>query len=72
MWDEMYAKLCDFHKEHGHCIFKYNDESNGALARWVSTQRVVFGKGLKNDSRKQRLDDVNFTRILKGDPRLLD
>jgi hypothetical protein len=68
-WDELYAKLCDFHEEHGHCIVTYNDESNEALAKWVSTQRVVFGKGLMDDSRNQRLDDMNFTWSLKRDSR---
>jgi hypothetical protein len=68
-WDDMYANLCDFHKEHGHCIVTYNDESNEALAKWVST--VVFGKGSMDDSRKQRLDDVHFTWSLKGDSRPL-
>jgi hypothetical protein len=67
-WDEMYAKLCDFHKEHDHCKVTLNDESNHALAKWVSTQRIVFGKGLMDDSRKQRLDDLNFTRSLQGNP----
>jgi hypothetical protein len=56
-----------FHSEHDHSVVTYSDESNEALARWVSTQRVVFGKGLMDDSRKQRLDDVNFTWRVRGD-----
>jgi dsDNA-binding SOS-regulon protein len=60
-WDEMYAELCSFHEEHGHCIVPYNDENDKALARWVSTQRVVFGNGFMDDSRKQRLNEQNFT-----------
>jgi hypothetical protein len=65
-WDEMYNKLCDFKQHHGHCIATYNDESNEALAKWVSTQRVTFGRGEMDENRRQRLDALNFTWKVQG------
>jgi hypothetical protein len=41
---------------HGHYIVTYNDESNEALVKWVSAQRVVFREGSMDDSRKQLLE----------------
>jgi hypothetical protein len=60
-WDELYAKLCDFRKEHCHCNVSYNDENNKALSKWVSKQRVNNRKMTIGDRRKQRLDELNFT-----------
>jgi hypothetical protein len=52
-WDETYVKLCTFKKLHGHCEVSYYDENNQTLAKWVSVQRVTFGKGCMNETRKQ-------------------
>jgi hypothetical protein len=60
-WDEMYAELFDFHAKHGNCIVTYNDESNNALAKWVSVQRVNYRKGSMGETRQQRLDELQFT-----------
>jgi hypothetical protein len=60
-WDEMYVKLCDFKEQHGNCEVSYNDENNEASSKWVSVHRVTFGKGYMNETRRQRLDELNFT-----------
>jgi hypothetical protein len=60
-WDEMYAKLCSYHEEYGHCIVKYHDENYEALANWVSLQRLNYRQGLMDKTRQQRLHDLNFT-----------
>jgi hypothetical protein len=53
-WDEMYAKLCDFKEHHGHGMVAYNDEEYTALSNWVSVQRIVFIKGIMDDTRRKR------------------
>jgi dsDNA-binding SOS-regulon protein len=64
-WDEMYNKLRDFKQQHGHCTVSYNDENHKTLSKWVSVQRVVSGKGLMDETRQQRLDELNFTWTIK-------
>jgi hypothetical protein len=57
-WDEMYAELCSFHDKHGHCIVKNHDESNAALANWVSLQRLNYRQGLMDETRQQRSGEL--------------
>jgi hypothetical protein len=64
-WDEMYAELCSYHKEHGHCIVKYHDENYEALANWVSLQRLNYRQGSMDETRQERLHDLNFTWIIQ-------
>ena len=62
-WDELYAKLCAFRQEHGHCHcnVSYNDKNKEALAKWVSKQRVSNRRMLNSGTRQQRLDELNLT-----------
>ena len=56
-WDEMFGKLCDFKKQHGHCVVSKNDEEHHALALWVQAQRCAFGRGIASSfSATQNLD----------------
>jgi hypothetical protein len=63
--DEMYAELCSYHKEHGDCIVKYHDENYEALANWVSLQRLNYRQGSMDETRQERLHDLNFTWIIQ-------
>jgi hypothetical protein len=60
-WDDMYAELRGYHKEHGHCIVKFRDENHEALANWVSIQRVYHRQGLMDETRRNRLNELQFT-----------
>ena len=60
-WNEMYERLREYNEHHGNCIVRYNDEQNQNLAIWVSAQRAEFVKGSIDDTRKRRLDELNFT-----------
>jgi hypothetical protein len=64
-WDDMYAKLCDYHKQYGHCKVAYYDESNEGLSKWVSIQRSVYDKELMDEKRRQRLEDLGFVWYLR-------
>jgi hypothetical protein len=64
-WDDMYVKMCEYRKQYGHCKVTCNDESNEGLSKWVTVQRSVFGKGLMDEKRRQRLEDLEFSWRLK-------
>lgn len=62
-WEEMFAELCKFKQETGHCnIFKSYFVVPG-LGNWVSHQRVLFKKGELSRSRVQNLEDIGFNRL---------
>lgn len=65
-WSEMCHKLLDYKEQYGHCLVSYNDETNKALARWVSHQRVTYGKGKMDPSREQILNEVGFVWHVHG------
>jgi hypothetical protein len=65
-WDDMYIKLCEYHKQHGHCKVSYHDESNEGLSKWVARQRQVFGNGEMDEKRRQRLEDIGFSWRLQA------
>lgn len=60
-WDKMYAFLCDYQKIHGHCDVPFHDNTYHGLATWVSSQRSVFRNGSIDETRKARLDALNFS-----------
>ena len=56
-WNEMYDRLADFQKVHGHCdVFK--DHLDTALFYWVGTQRSH--RLQLSLARQQKLDDIGF------------
>jgi hypothetical protein len=70
MWDDLYAMLLEFKKEHGHCRVPrlYNNHKN-ALGTWVETQREFFGVGettinTMDPQRADRLKDIGFRWVL--------
>ncbi len=46
----------------------YSDEQHQILATWVAAQRAHFGKGSIEETRKQRLNELNFTWKVKKEP----
>lgn len=50
-WEQMFAQLREFHKQHGHCSVPGTWKEDLALADWVSRQRRK-----KNSLRKERKD----------------
>jgi hypothetical protein len=65
-WEDMYAKLCEYHKQYGHCKVIKHDESNEGLSQWVAVQRQVFGNGEMDETRRQRLEDIGFSWRLQA------
>ncbi len=62
IWESMYASLCEFHEEHGHCLVPHPKENNEqtVFSRWVVNQGVLKRNGLLNDERLKRLDELGF------------
>lgn len=62
-WEERYAELLEFHKQHGHCLVS---QTQSELARWIVGQRYqyrFYRKGKPShmtQDRIDRLNDVNF------------
>lgn len=66
-WDGMYAQLCRFKEETGHCNVPVVYEPNQALANWVSMQRILFSQGTIDTARAERLDSIDFSwRLARG------
>ncbi len=50
-WDEMYDKLADYQRAHGHCRISTLSEEHRSLGNWVHTQRTLWKQGLLDDER---------------------
>lgn len=59
-WDTWLGKLREFHKRFGHCNLETGWKEDPSLAGWVSAQRTRRNKGLLNDGRISRLDELGF------------
>jgi hypothetical protein len=51
-------ELMSFKEQHGHTFVP--NKSNAALYAWVRSQRLAKSKGRLSDSRKRRLDEIEF------------
>jgi len=61
-WVEMYAKLKEFHAEHGHCKVPKGYNRDTELANWVRNQRLEYTNKLRNKKSRmtqERLDLLN-------------
>ena len=60
-WDEMFLKLVEFKKIHGHCNVPFNWSENPKLAWWVVNQRRRRTKnGPLSEKRIRLLNEVGF------------
>jgi Helicase associated domain len=60
-WEAMAAELCRFEKENGHCNVSQKSEENSELARWIGRQRNTYKRGLLNQERISRLEQLGLT-----------
>ncbi len=59
-WEEMFASLVEFKRQHGHCkVPRLYSESPG-LGRWVNTQRFTKKNGQLDASKVERLESIVF------------
>lgn len=71
-WDEMFAALVEFKKEHGHTNVPQRSRRYAELATWVKNQRLA--EKMKRPvmiERRRRLDELGF-RWLVNTPRWED
>jgi hypothetical protein len=59
-WDNYFARLCAFHREHGHCTIPSKTPELSGLYAWVSLQRRRRKAGKLKASRIARLDSLGF------------
>jgi hypothetical protein len=57
IWDSMYSKLLDFHKDNGHMVVPKRDKQ---LNTWVQEQRQHAKDGTLRKERKAKLDNIGF------------
>ena len=57
-WEEMFAALVKYKKEHGHCNVPRHWAENPQLAQWLTTQRTKRDK--LNKDRTRRLAEIGF------------
>jgi hypothetical protein len=72
IWDTRFRELCEFRRQHGNCLVRFNWNNNLALAKWVKRQRYqcklkIEGKhSTLSEKRQQTLDDLGFVWDLQG------
>ena len=59
-WEEMFAALVEFKRQHGHCKVPRTYADVPRLANWVSTQRAAKQKGGFDASKVSRLEAIGF------------
>jgi hypothetical protein len=64
-WEEMYARLADFERAHGHCRISTLSEEHRTLGNWIHTQRTLQKQGLLDAERVALLDAIGFTWDLR-------
>ena len=60
LWDERYAQLRAYHRQHGHSFVPVNFRENKSLGTWVATQRGLEAQGRLGPVKKKMLDTVGF------------
>jgi hypothetical protein len=66
LWDENFAELVEYKKEHGDCMVPKSFPPNQRLARWVSRQRRHYKAKQEDtyhtltDDKERRLLDIGF------------
>jgi superfamily II DNA or RNA helicase len=59
-WDVNFGKLVKFRQEHGHCRIPSTHKNDLQLARWITTQRKVYARGLLSSFRFSQLKSLGF------------
>ena len=59
-WEEMFANLCRFKEENGHCNVPATYSENVALGSWVTNVRVLYKKNALEKKRIDRLETIGF------------
>jgi hypothetical protein len=59
-WEEMFAALAEFKKQHGHCNVPSGRPEYAGLSTWASHQRQLYKKGKLSEDRLERLEEIGF------------
>ncbi|MEO5377988.1 MAG: helicase associated domain-containing protein [Magnetococcus sp. DMHC-6] len=59
-WEELFSRLLQFKREHGHAKILDVDPSNEQLSSWARQNRRAQAKGQLSEERYQRLTEVGF------------
>lgn len=59
-WEESFAKLIAFQKQHGHVNVRSRHPDYPVLAAWVTSQRVKHRRGILQADRVQKLESIGF------------
>ena len=59
-WENMFAALCEFREERGHCKVPNRFPEKPELGAWVGIQRGIYGRGELLEARKEKLEAIGF------------
>src|SRR3569832_2816563 len=59
-WDEMYRRLEQFHRKHGHCNVPQRFPEDKALGAWVSRKKSTRHRKLITKDQVERLNLLGF------------
>ena len=60
-WDQRFAELVAFRRQHGHPHVSKADKTNHSLDIWAKTQRMYYHQGKLRTDQIQRLESIGFT-----------
>ena len=63
IWQLRYNELKEYNEIHGNCEVPQKYNANPALGKWVSQQRVMYKKAMKNGERKIPTDSKKYQMI---------
>ena len=67
-WDQHFDSLVRYHEREGHCNIPVSHQEEGInLGQWLQRQRKMFKKGKLDESRRQRLEDLDVVWDLLAD-----
>jgi hypothetical protein len=59
-WEQQFAALAKFKREHGHCLVLPKQDGNTRLAKWSAEQRAMWRSGELLSDRFRRLNQLGF------------
>ncbi len=65
IWDQMFDRLSEFRRVHGHCNVPQKGGEDKKLGRWVNVQRLFHMRGKLQPERQKRLEAVGFVWNMK-------
>ncbi|MFP3727892.1 helicase associated domain-containing protein [Priestia filamentosa] len=60
LWEQHYEKLVNFKQQHSHTLVPQDFEEDKTFAKWVATQRYQNNKGLLEEDKVKKLDEIDF------------